>query len=110
MKQKPSVKFYVDNQEVINRIKNPHLLNHKTKYFPISEEANVILKTIKSNIIWIWVKSHQDNKSLPSILNNKADELAQTCRKSSKFTPKWPQLLNDKGIIFHNDLPIMDRS
>ena len=110
MKEQPVVKCYVDNQEVINRINMPQLMNHKTKYLPISEEANTLIQKVKSKIVWIWVKSHQSNNTLHSLLNNKADAISQKCRQSSKPIPKWPYLLNDKGVIFHNELPIMDNS
>ena len=79
-------------------------------YFPISIEINEHIKKIKSVISWNWVKSHQNDTSLPDVLNNNVDALAQACRTSNKSTPQWAPLSNNMRIILHNDIPIMNNN
>lgn len=73
-------------------------------------ELKEYVAKIKSHIKWHWIKSHQNDTSLPVILNKKEDDLEQRFRKSNKLTPQWEPLINDKGIIFHNGLPILNNN
>ena len=81
---------------------------HNTKFLPLSAELNLFLIQLQRKIKWNWVKSHQNDTSISVILNNKAYEYAQRCRKGTQTTPKWPYLLNNKGILLHNEVPIMN--
>lgn len=102
------IKIYIDNQEVINRIQNKHKLHHNLKFYPISKALQHFISKITFNIDWIWIKSHTQTTTITGNLNDIADKLAQQCRKSTRTTPKWPNLQNDDGIVLYDDLPIMD--
>ena len=106
-----NVTIYIDNQEAVNRTNNPESLCHNSKYYPLSKEIHYLTSKLHAKISWKWIKGHSTDESLPHQLNQIADHHAQSRRKSlSSPPPKWPYLHSNTGILYYNNLPVINTS
>jgi len=107
MYPKPLITVYIDNREVIERVTKKNQMKHNAKFYPLSAELLHYNNRIISNIRWKWIKGHQNTISIPTYLNNLADQQSQKFRKNSTTTPKWHQITSHTGLLKYQDLPIM---
>ena len=56
LKNRPTIKIYIDNKEVIDRLNKKEHMKHNAKFYPMSSELAQISKQIFSKVNWIWIK------------------------------------------------------